>query len=353
MDVCIIGGGAVALALAVQISSSPAFRVSLLTRRAAEWSDRISALIGTDKIVYGGPVSIFGNPIEVIGSAEIIILAVPAFAFREVLIRIAPYVAPTQWLGAVPGSGGFNNHVVELLPQHQRVFGLQRSPYSCTTVRYGAEVSIRGISNEVGVACINRHMEAELDLLFTDGLAIQHRFLSSYHAVNLSPSNTILHSARLVAALAVTSEENARGELLYEHWTDDASKLFIAGAAELKMIGAALGVPESELLSIADRHRVRSCRDLTRVIQTSRTLCTVPLPLSFDASGAFLDPNNRVAVEDIDVNLPVVSRLAKGARVETPTIDYMMACLQEHSRPSRPPQSRARYARISRQRDRS
>jgi hypothetical protein len=100
--------------------------------------------------------TISADPAQVIPSADVVIIVVPAFAHAAVLRRIRPYVGEKTAIGCLPTRGGFEFEFEELVAPRRGVgptiFGLQTLPWSTRVVAFGEVVNIGAVKAEVVLA---------------------------------------------------------------------------------------------------------------------------------------------------------------------------------------------------------
>jgi opine dehydrogenase len=145
LRVCICGGGNLGHALAGIIGSNPAVDVRVLTRRPNEWGSIIKVYWRENHVCLGRISAVSSNARAVVSGSDVVLLALPAFARRSVLEQVRPYVGPSTWIGSIPGTEGFDWLANEVLGPKHKVFGTQRAPYVCHTVKYGQSVLVSGV----------------------------------------------------------------------------------------------------------------------------------------------------------------------------------------------------------------
>jgi glycerol-3-phosphate dehydrogenase len=126
-------------------------RARLLRRRMSEGALRSTGVVqGTAHRVR----TISRDPAEVIPDADMVLIAVPAFAHALVLQRIRPHIGDGAILGCLPTRGGFEFEAAELVPRggtRRKILGLQTLPWSTRVVTPGEHVNIGAVKAEVHV----------------------------------------------------------------------------------------------------------------------------------------------------------------------------------------------------------
>jgi len=94
--------------LAGLLSQNKGLEIRVLTRKPPLWSEAIRVRDDQGRITIGRPRLISSQAGEVIPGADLVILALPAYARAAVLETIAPHLSGNVWVGSFPGSGGFD-----------------------------------------------------------------------------------------------------------------------------------------------------------------------------------------------------------------------------------------------------
>jgi opine dehydrogenase len=325
-DVAICGGGHLGHTLAAVIGATGEFRVGVLTRRPDSWRARIRLTFGNLEL-EGDVDHVSRDPAEIVSGAEIVLLTVPAHVRRELLAVIAPHVASNTWVGAVPGAGGFDDDARAALPLHEKVFGTARTPYICRMAVHGAAVDVTGVSPDVRVATLHGDDAPEAASLLEELLTIPAMALGTYDAVNLTPSNPLVHSCRLFSMFEqwIPGMGLASPPSFYGDWDDAASALLLACDDELTHVRAARGIPEHDVPPVRVHYGAETPARLTERIRGLAPLRRIGMPMRENGAGWVPDVGHRYFAEDVGVALPVMQRLSRAARVETPSLDAVVA----------------------------
>ena len=94
--------------------------------------------------VLGTPDIVSNNTAEAAVDADVILLAVPSFAHEMYLKDIRSYIRPGTIIGALPGEGGFDLCVQDVLgrelSQQCTLFAMETLPWACRIKSYGSVV---------------------------------------------------------------------------------------------------------------------------------------------------------------------------------------------------------------------
>ncbi|MEY2502874.1 MAG: opine dehydrogenase [Verrucomicrobiota bacterium] len=325
-NICLCGGGHLAHVLAAALGACPAVRVHLLTRNPTLWKQRVEVDCGAAGRLFGQIAVISDDPAVVVPTAKLVLLAVPSTAWKDILGRIQPFVSSKIWIGAFPGTHGFDWLASRIFGGAVKVFGLQRAPYVCRILEYGKRVSLLGTRPEVFLgahpvaeaASLARHLGSWLHLRF--------RTVPNYLAITMCPGNTAFHTARLFALFGGwrIGQQLEKRPRFYEDWDDPASTWYLALDNEVQRLCAALPLDLSTVTSVPRHYGIQTVSELTRRIRTLPALRGIEVPMQQDTSGWVPDYNHRFFQEDVLAGLAVWRGVADLAKVPTPAIDAIL-----------------------------
>jgi NAD/NADP octopine/nopaline dehydrogenase, alpha-helical domain len=321
MRVAVCGGGALATAICAVAGAEPSLDVRVLTRRPSEWRRDVTA-DALGRQVKGRLGAASDRPEETVAGSDVVVFALPAFAWRPVLERIAVSLSPHAWIVALPGGGGFDETVQSVLPK-ARYAASRRTPYISHLTAYGAAARIDGISRTVeiagtpGVAALVQPLQAIL--------SIPVRVVQRFESVTLCPANAVVHPSRLVPLLDEGGEDGLLDRQLgfYRDWNDAASRFALAAGDEVAEIGRALGI--DDLPTLREHYGVGCVAQLTTRLRGLASLRNVALPLQRVAGNTNLDFTHRMFREDFGYGLAAIVRLANRAGHPAPTLREMLA----------------------------
>lgn len=134
------------------------------------------------------------DPAEVIPGADLVLLALPAFAHDATLRAIADFLEPGVMIGALPARGGFDFAAQAILAgRNVSLFGLQTLPWACRITAYGQAVDILGVKDVVNLAArpptLAPRLAQELAGLFNVPLEP----VSSFLTLTLANTGQLIH----------------------------------------------------------------------------------------------------------------------------------------------------------------
>jgi hypothetical protein len=265
-------------------------------------------------------------PKEVVEEAGLIILAVPGFAWKEILAKIGPWVHPDACLGAIPGTFGFDWLARKYVGDEIALFGFQRSPYVSQTLRYGRSVKVTGVRgrNVAGVQPLRK--TGLIAGVLSARLRLNIETVSNYLAITLNPGNTAFHSSRLYGLFSNWDPGAAsrRCPLFYTEWDDAASDCYFALDSDIQAICKSLPLDLGGVQPIADHYGERTCAGLTARIRTLPALQGIRAPMSREGIRWQPDFAHRFFQEDMLQGLVTYRGIAEMTAAPTPAIDAIL-----------------------------
>jgi predicted dinucleotide-binding enzyme len=352
--ITICGGGNAGHALAVVVSkrvaahidwlvSSPG-RADLLRRGLSRGGLRSTGVITAEADRLR---TISSDPAEVIPNADLVLLAIPAFAHAEVIRRIEMHLGDATPVGCLPTRGGFEFEAARHLPsrggRRRAIFGLQTLPWSTRVVKPGEVVNIGAAKAEATLASLpadpGRHLVRKLSQMFGTRLVPAASFLS----LTLGNQGQFIHPGVMYGHFRSWSGEQYEHEsvpLLYAGATDEIGKIVERLSREAIVVARTLSARTKGALRL---DRVQSVHDWLRssyadVTADSSTVAacfrTGPIqarraPMIELTPGRFI-PNfqARYLTEDVPYGLVITRALADIAGVETPMINEVISWAQ-------------------------
>jgi len=332
--IAICGGGNVAHVLAGLLSQRKGLEIRVLTRKPDLWGKSIQVLDDQDRSTTGRPHLISNLANEVIPGAELVILALPAYARVAVLKTIAPHLTGNVWVGSLPGSGGFDWLVQKALQGASAsisIFGAQRVPYICRIIQYGREVFGSPKREGIAIAAIPQSRSSEIASILEDILQMPVSCLNNFLEITLATSNPILHPARMYTLFHDYETGRFWPEriLFYEGWDDAASELLIRMDREVHDIFARIPLDLTYILPLLEHYGVRNAQELTRKISDIASFKEIPTPMLETENGFIPDFQSRYFTEDIPFGLLIIKGVAAITGTATPMIDRVITWSQE------------------------
>jgi NAD/NADP octopine/nopaline dehydrogenase, alpha-helical domain len=350
----ICGGGNAGHALAVVISKHATAHIDWLVS-SSERADLLRRGLSRGGLRSTGVITgeadrlrtISSNPAEVIPNADMVLLAVPAFAHRNVLDRIRTHVSDATSLGCLPTRGGFEFEAARCLPRRgwgrRRVFGLQTLPWSTRVVKPGEVVNIGAAKAEAAVASLPADSGAFLARELSQMLGTRILPTGTFLSLTLGNPGQFIHPGLMYGHFRLWRGEQydeAAIPMLYAGATDETGEIVERLSSEAIAVAGALRTRSGGLLSLEHVQPVHdwlraSYGDVTADLSTVATCFrTGPIqarraPMVEVSPGKFV-PNfqYRYLTEDVPYGLVVTRALAELVSVDTPTIDAVISWAQ-------------------------
>jgi predicted dinucleotide-binding enzyme len=351
----ICGGGNAGHALTVVASQNFDGDVRWLVR-TPEKAAALQATVAAEGLRSPGVIKgsadrlnrISADPADVIPDADIVIVAVPAFAHVPVLTQIVPYLKETALVGCLPTRGGFEFDARRLIPGvapngSRVVFGLQTLPWSTRVARQGAVVNFGAVKARVMMASTPGERASEIASMLTALLGLEVVPTAGFLNMTLGNPGQFIHPGLMFSLFRSWAGEEYDQDGIPRFYADvtDGTGEFVQELSEEAVAVAC----EIEQLSGGrlDLSGVQSVHDWLRMSYPTQTAdpstvgsCfrTGPLqvreaPMRKTARGTFV-PNfdYRYLTEDVPYGLVVTRSLAQIVGVETPAIDAVVRWTQ-------------------------
>ena len=192
--VVIIGGGNVGVAAAVDISQNVQFKVVLFSSHANKIVGELCKInTDTEERIFAKNVLVTSDCKLALVSADIVIVTVPSFVAGKDVSFLSQY--NPMMVIFVPGYGGKELYCDKLRKRGCIIAGLDRSPY---VARFENYVTVRASSKKyIRVGCMRCEELNKIVPLVETLFKIPCTAVNNYLTVAFTPSNPILHTARL------------------------------------------------------------------------------------------------------------------------------------------------------------
>lgn len=293
-----------------------------------------------DKTSTGQARRISADPAEVIPGADLILLALPAFAHQTMLRAMADFLEPGVMIGALPARGGFDWAAHSILAgRNLPLFGLQTLPWACRIATYGRAVEILGVKDVVNLAArpptLAPRLAKELATLFSVSLEP----VSSFLTLTLANTGQLIHPGimyGLCRGCETTNFTKDNIPLFYQGLDPPTAALLQAMSDEVQVITKTLAanLPYFEPTEVASLHTwlrraypadIGDSSTLDKAFVTNRAYAGLRLPTRAVEPNLFaVDFSTRYLTEDVPYGLVVTRGLAELAAVPTPTLDEVI-----------------------------
>ena len=319
--ICICGGGNLGHVCAGFLSAQTDVEVNLLTTHPESWSSTIEVDDPEGKTYHGHLSCISSNPAEALSSADIVLLCLPGYAIHPTLLKIAPYISDSVWVGSVVSSTGFFFEAMKVLPENP-LFGFQRVPFISRITEYGHRAALKGYKKSLSVA-VEQTVDKQLVRQKLQGLfAVPIILMDSYYEVSLSNSNPLLHPARLYTMWkdwypGVVYEKNP---FFYSDWTLEASELLLQMDDEFQALLRVLHIREGAIPTILDYYDCSDAKSLTQKFHDIPAFKGILSPVLQTPEGFIPDFHSRYFTDDFPYGMRYIVDLAHKNDIDIPVI---------------------------------
>ena len=354
MKIVICGAGNGAHTLMALLGEKSEHAVTVYTPLADEVAALQEALAGgrgvqvrlaDGRTLEGRPPSVTGNPAEAAAGAELVLLALPAFAHEAILRDLAPHLPAAAWVGAMPARGGFDWLAQSILPGYAGViFGTQTLPWSCRIQEWGRSVAVLGSKVEVALAAQPAGAGPAVAARMTNLLGIPFRALPNFLALTLANAGQLIHPG-IMYGLFHCWDGRPFGEdevpLFYEGVDPATAALLQALSDEVQAVCAGLlartsgmsldGVlPLHQWLMRSYGEAIGDPGTLLSSFRTNRAYRGLRAPVDLLEENAYVPWfHYRYLAEDVPTGLVATRGLAELVQVPTPVMDRVILWAQE------------------------
>lgn len=315
-NICVVGGGNLGVALAVDISQRK--NVTLLTSKAAEKQSELEKLdTDTNETEYGTNVKITADFQEAYKDADMIVVTLPAFCIPKFAEEISGF--NPKIILFVPGFGGKEFYMQDMKNRGCIISGFDRSLYICrletpVKVKASKKKSIRLAcleSEKVGMICeeIGKIMDVNCEPL------------KNYLTVTFTPSNPILHTARLYSMFKDADFTTKFPKMIkfYAEWTDESSDLLLNMDEELhKICNAITDFDLSGVIPLSIYYESDTVEKMTKKITTIKSWHEMNSPMIEIDDSFYIDSKSRYFKEDFPYGLFILLEFARIYAVDVP-----------------------------------
>ncbi len=318
MRLAVLGAGAVGPASAA-LAAARGHEVALWSPSGRGTAGMVGAITAEGALEGLYPLRIAGNLADALTGAEAVLLAVPAYAFADLLPPIADHL--TQPLLIAPAASLAPLALRAMLAERGRaappIGAMSTTPL--TARRLGPDrVRILGIRAAVDMAALPEDAAPAMAALATALFGHASPTGGSVVQAAIGNANPIIHAA--LALTNTTRIECAEAWPQYGMMTPATCRLMLAMAAERAALAATLGVAVPSLEQSLHRATGVPLGPLHAMAQAiARGAGAVPGPT---------DPNTRYITEDVPYGLAVALWLARRRDVAMPVTDAVVTALE-------------------------
>ncbi|MDE6735129.1 MAG: NAD/NADP octopine/nopaline dehydrogenase family protein [Desulfovibrio sp.] len=324
MNIAILGGGNIGTLMAAECARK-GHRVTVHTSRPDGWSLELGVHDREDAFLFSGRIAgVTADLAHAVRGADVIFITLPAETFPALARELAPHVRPGQRMGVIPGSGGAEFAFRELLQKGAGLFGVQRVHSIARLRERGRSVAMLGRKAELQLAAIPG-ADAQEHARMMEGLFdMPCRVLPNYLSVTLTPSNPLLHTARLYSLFRDWhGQDYPRNVLFYEEWDDLASEMLLRADAELQQLCATLPLELESVKSLREHYESATVAEMTRKIRSIPAFRALPAPMRRTDRGWQPDLTSRYFTTDFSYGLKILLDICGLFHVPSPAMQEL------------------------------
>lgn len=326
--ICVVGAGNVGVATAVDIVNATHKEVVLHTSKAAGLANSFIKIDSDSHETRTADITVTSDYEISLKNADLVIITVPTFVIQSIIENISIYNPKIVLF--VPGFGSKEFFCKKLIEKGCAIAGLSRSPYICRLDN--PQKVIASKKKELQVATVNKC--DEIDSILSELFEIPVKKYPNYLAIAFTPSNPILHTARLYSMFkdCTFSTKLPRMIKFYGEWTDFSSETLIKMDDELNRIIKKL--PNIDLschVNLRDYYESRTAEEMTKKIASIQSWHNIDSPMIKESNYYLIDRTSRYFIEDFNYGLCNLKGFAEIVGVETPTMDTVLEWYQKIS----------------------
>jgi predicted dinucleotide-binding enzyme len=324
--ICIIGGGNIGMALAVELCRNiEEARLVMLTSKSEIFSKK---LISIDAVTHIETICelylVTNNYDEALKDIDMVFITSPAFCVADIIKKMI--LSSKTIICFVPGTGGREFYSKELIDQGHIVLGMDRAPFVARIINEGMSVVVSK-KNQIRFAVMRSKNQSDIAHFLSKMLNMVCLPLNNYLAVTLTPSNQILHTTRLYA-IFLDRELNSLFDTqikFYAEWDDFSSSCLLLADNELQEVCRRYKPMNlSEVVSLKTHYESNTVIEMTKKIRNIKSLAEIDAPLLFDNGKYIIDQKSRYFIEDFPFGLCIIKGFSDIVGVNTPTIDKIL-----------------------------
>ena len=326
MKITFIGAGNIGLAMASYIPEE--HEVVIHSSRPNDFKDAVTYIDKVTGETSSRKIDFVTNSYELATrDATYIFITHPSFMIEDTLENIAPFIKDNVKIGIVPGTGGVEFFAKKVLEKGAILFGLDRVPCVSRLKEYGQSV-VASKKVKTRLATLPNTYSTEVSQAVSELLGMEIEQLDNFLTVTFTPSNPIVHTARLYSMLhdyeeGVTSW--SKNIPFYGEWDDLASKYLLGCDEELQNICNSLTQLNMKgVIPLTEHYGVSTVSELTSKIQSIDTMKHILSPMVMKCNHFDIDKSSRYFLEDFPYGLCILKGFAIITKTDTPYIDKIL-----------------------------
>lgn len=323
-NICIIGAGNIGIACAVELSLNTDYSVFLLTKKAKLLPNHFK-MINTDSTLEmeSNYISVTDDNKVALKNADVVIVTLPSFLIESIINDILPFNPKIVYY--FPGYGSKELFSFPLLKKGIIIAGLERVPY-IARLHDVATVYVSK-KKELSCASLKKEKTEYACSLIEEFFNIPCKRISNYLTISFTPSNPILHTARLYSMFKNYNFDSLIKKQIkfYADWTDYSSEILIGMDKELKNIcDTFYELDLSQFRTIREHYESPDIKSMTNKISNIPAFQNIYSPLVEFENGYKIDSTSRYFLEDFPFGLCNLKGYADLIKINTPFMNQVI-----------------------------
>ena len=319
--VCIVGAGNVGVALGVDIATRTDLQVVFQTSKSEQLNETFTKFDPEINETLTAEIPSFNSYEKSVKDSDVVICTVPSFVSKSVINEISRFSPPL--IIFVPGYGGKEFCCKSLLQLGSLVIGLSRSPYVARLKDLNYVVASK--KKTIDVSVLNSTID--ISKLIEELIGISCKQVKSYLTITFTPSNPILHTARIYSMLKNCNLETPFSKVIkfYSEWDDDASETLLQ--MDYELINVCKKINEIcffEHIPLSEYYEADTVKKMTQKILSIQSWKDLNSPMKKIDEYFYIDSDSRYFREDFPFGLCILRGFAEIADVRTPVIDKVL-----------------------------
>lgn len=321
----IIGGGNIGTLMAAEMANK-GHEVIIYTPRYEEFDGKIKVFDIEDNYLFEAALAnVTGSLKTAVENADVVWITVPSIMFREMSALLFPFIKKGQLIGVIPGSGGAEFAFKNLIEKGCVLFGFQRVHSIARLKKYGEAVYMLGRKKSIEAAAIPSQNTKRICDMIEKLFDMPCAMLPNYLNVTLTPSNPILHTARLYSMFKDYNKGMTypKNYLFYEEWTDDSSEILLNMDEELQTLCETMPLDLSCVVSLRKYYDSPTIEKMTNKIKDITAFKGLTSPMIEKTDGWVPDFQSRYFTADFCYGLKLIKDLGDLYDVKMPNINLV------------------------------
>ena len=330
MNIAVLGSGNIGTLISAQLSLND--KVNLYSRKPEKFNSIITVFDEDTNTEYKSKINMVSDNLEkVLINCELVIITVPAFAIKDLIVKVFKIIDIETKILFYPGTGGVEFYCKDFIKKGGKIYGTQRVCSVARLKEYGKSVITSGKRNHMFVGSIPNNCADELKKVIENKFDIDTTVLPNYLSVTLTPSNPILHTSRLYSIFEDYNKECGYKyiPLFYEEWDNKSSEILIDADNEVQRLCRKINLDLNNVKSLLEHYESKNKEELTKKIISIKSLKGISTPSIFKNEQLHPDLDSRYFTADFPYGLMVIKAICLIYKMETPMIDKMLFWYQK------------------------